>query len=306
MLLAFENRGLDIDDKVSVTASFYSNLSQKENTYKLLDVILATHPNEPKALALYADFLQRDGRFEEARDKYRKVVLLYGSRYSVWEALLICNLYILDTVGLLQDAQEALERFPEQPMVYYMLGTAYSLKKDYSLAMQYFEQAARLARSNQRLLHQIYASLGDIYHHLGNHRKSDENYRKALEIDPNSVVVLNNFAYFLSLRKENLEEAERMARLACQAEPTNPTFLDTFAWVLYQQGRYEEARAIMELALDNGGDSEAVILEHYGDILWKTGDKECALDFWKKAYELDAEACSDFLREKINTQTLIE
>jgi tetratricopeptide (TPR) repeat protein len=306
LVLAFENPKLDIDSKVALTLPFYNIPSQKDNTYKMLDATLSAHPEDPKALALYADFLQRDSRFSEAREKYRKVVAIDASRYAVWEALLFCNLYLLDTAALLHEAQEALERFPEQPLVYYMLGTAYNIKADYPVAMQYLEQAAQLSQSNKRLLVQIYADLGDVYHHLKNHSKSDQNYRKALEIDRENLTVLNNFAYFLSLRKENLNEAEEMARKACQKAPANPTFLDTFAWVLYRQGKYSEAKAIMELALENGGDQEAVLLEHYGDILWKSNEKERALEYWKQAQTIDEKACSEFLNEKIKTQTLIE
>jgi tetratricopeptide (TPR) repeat protein len=306
LILAFENPKLDVDAKVTLTVPYYNIPSQKENTYKMLDAVLSAHPEDPKALALYADFLQRDDHYLEARNKYRKVIALDASKYPVWEALLYCNFLLLDSTGLLHDSQEALERFPEQPWVYYMLGTAYHIKKDYEMAMQYLEQAVQLAQSNRSFLLQIYTDLGGIYHYLENHAKSDANYRKALEIDPNSVIVLNNFAYFLSLRKENLDEAERMTRSVCQREPTNPTYLDTFAWVLYQQGKYTEAKAIMELALENGGDKEAVLLEHYGDILWKTGEKKRALEYWRQAQTIDAEACSEFLNDKIKTETLIE
>ena len=306
LILAFQNPKLDIDAKVTLILSLYGNLSQKEYAYKLLEAMFSAHPTDPKALALYADFLQRDDRYAEAREKYRKVVAIDGSHYLVWEALLICNLVLMDSVALLHDAKEALARFPEQPLVYYMLGTAYNLKSDYVMAMQYLEMAIPLAQSNRHLLLQIYANLGDIYHHLGNHARSDQNYRRALEIDPENLVVLNNFAYFLSLRRENLEEAERMARLVCQREPTNPTFLDTYAWVLYKQGKYDEARTILELALEHGGEKEAVILEHYGDILWKTGEKERALEFWKKAQAMKDKNTSEFLDEKIRTETLIE
>ena len=306
LVLAFQNPSLEIDAKVVLTAPFYAFIEQKEITYRLLDAILSIHPEEPKALALYADFLQRDDRFLEARDKYRQVIALDGSRYAVWEALLLCNLQLLDPVGLLHDGLQALERFPEQPLVSYMIGTAYNLKKDYVMAMQYLEQAAQLAQRSRPLLIQIYTNLGDVYHVLNNHSKSDENYRKALELDPENTAVLNNFAYFLSLRRERLDEAEEMARLVCQRNPTNPTYLDTFAWVLYQQGRYAEAREIMEVALLHGGNEEAVLLEHYGDILWKINERERALEYWKKAQTLDESAGSEFLGEKIRTQTLIE
>jgi tetratricopeptide (TPR) repeat protein len=125
-------------------------------------------------------------------------------------------------------------------------------------------------------------------------------------MEPNNDVVLNNFSYYLSLRKENLDEAEQMSRSVVQRNPTNPTYLDTFAWVLYQQGKYTEAKAIMELALGNGGDQEAILLEHYGDILWKSGEKEHALEYWKKAQAMEYSGVSKFLNEKIDTQTLID
>ena len=306
MALAFRNPRLDGDSKAMLIVSHYNLFLQQGSLYEMLDAILSAHPDEPKALAMYADFLYHDKRFSEAREKYRKVLAHDASLYAVWEALLFCDLFLLDTTALLHDAQEALEHFPEQPLVYYMLGTAYNIQADYSMAMQYLEMAAQLSQSNRHFLAQIYADLGDIYHHLKNHAKSDQNYRKALEIDPENIIVLNNFAYFLSLRKEHLEEAEQMARLACQIDPNNPTFLDTFAWVLYQRGKYTEAKAIMELALQNGGDNEAVLLEHYGDILWKNNEKERALEFWKLAQALDEKACSEFLNEKIETKTLIE
>jgi len=306
LILALENPRLDIDFKVALTIPFYQILSETGNTYKMLDAILSAHPNDPKAFALYADFLQRDDRFLEAQEKYRKVTSLDASRYPVWEALLFCNLALLDAEGLLQDAEAALEIFPEQPIIYYMLGTAYNIKKDYVMAMQYLEQTVSLAQTNRGLLMMAHSSLGDVYHFLGNHRKSDENFRKALEIDPNNDITLNNFAYFLSLRGENLEEAEEMSRAVVQRNPTNPTFLDTFAWVLYKQGRYEEAKAIMDLALQNGGEGEAVLLEHYGDILWKVGEKKRALEYWKKAQALDSSDVSEFLNQKIKNQTLIE
>jgi tetratricopeptide (TPR) repeat protein len=268
--------------------------------------VLSLDPENPMVLAVIADFLRHDGHFEEARDIYRKVVEIDPSQYHVWELLLISNLTMLDSSGLLKDAEAALERFPEQPLVYYMLGTAYHLQKDYIMAMQYLEQAATLSFSNRHLLAQIYGDLGNVYHFLGNHRRSDENFIKALEIEPDNDMFLNNFAYFLSLRRENLDEAERMARFVVQRNPTNPTYLDTFAWVLYKQGKYTEAKTVMELALLHGGNEEAVLLEHFGDILWKLGEKERALEYWKKAEVLESSDVSEFLNEKINTQTLIE
>ncbi len=306
MVLAIQNPRLDIDSKITLVLPYYPHVNYKKETYEMLDALLSAHPQEAKALALYADFLQRDDRYAEAREKYRDVISVDASRYMIWEALLFCDLNLMDTLELLHDAQSALEHFPEQPLVYYMLGIGYHLGADYAMAMQYFEQGLQLVGTNKRLQMQFYSDLGDVYYQLKNYPKSDENYRKALDIDPQNTLVLNNFAYYLSLRKEHLDEAEKMARLACRKSPNNPTFLDTYAWVLYCQGKYKEAKDIMEMAFRYGGEKEATLLEHYGDILWKTDEKEQALKFWKQAQSMDDKAVSDFLNEKIKTETLIE
>jgi tetratricopeptide (TPR) repeat protein len=305
LLLALENPRLDIDIKVAIMIPFFQVVDNTDNIFKMLDAILSAHPDDPRALALYADFLQRDGRYEEARDKYRKVVALDDTRWLVWESLLLTNLLILDTFGMVNDGKSALERFPEQPLVFYMIGTGYHVKRDFVMAMQFLEQAATLAQSNPRLLAQIHGDLGDVYHFLGDHERSDRNYRKALAIEPENYVVLNNFSYFLALRRENLDEAEEMSRFVVQRNPTNPTFLDTHAWVLFKQGRFDEARVIMELAMEFGGYEQAVILEQYGDILWKTGDKERAVEQWKKAQALEYAGSSEFLDEKVRTRSWV-
>ena len=97
-----------------------------------------------------------------------------------------------------------------------------------------------------------------------------------------------------------------MAKKTCRKHPTDPTYLDTFAWVLYQRGKYKEAKEIMEFAMKHGGNEEATLLEHFGDILWKNGEKERALDLWKQAKTLNESAASEELNEKIKTESLIE
>ncbi len=306
LVLAFESPLLEVDAKVGLLLSYYEFPERKDETYRLLDVMISRHSEEPKALSLYADFLYRDDRYEDAQKKYREVKALDPSKYLIWEHLLLCDLQLFDTVSLLKDAQDALEIFPEQPLIYYMLGTAYNLKADYAMAMQYYDQGAQLTSGNQRLLAQFYGDLADVYHRLENHEKSDEYFRKALEIEPENTLVLNNFAYYLSLRKEHLDEAEEMAKKTCRKHPTDPTYLDTFAWVLYQRGKYKEAKEIMEFAMKHGGNEEATLLEHFGDILWKNGEKERALDLWKQAKTLNESAASEELNEKIKTESLIE
>ena len=108
-------------------------------------------------------------------------------------------------------------------------------------------------------------------------------YDSSLVYNPNNINTLNNYAYYLSVERTNLDKAEEMSFITVKAEPENATYLDTYAWILFEKGRYTEARIYIEQAMKNGGDSSQVIVEHCGDIYFKLGDKDKALEYWKKA-----------------------
>ncbi|MBP7180035.1 MAG: tetratricopeptide repeat protein, partial [Dysgonomonadaceae bacterium] len=132
-----------------------------------------------------------------------------------------------------------------------------------------------------------------------------ESYEKSLKLNPQNLPVLNNYSYYLSLEKRDLDKAEQMSSITVKAEPTNPTYLDTYAWILYEQGAYTMAKIYIENAVKySENEPSAEILEHYGDILFKTGEPEKALEQWKKAKELGSD--SKTLDEKIRTGKLVE
>ncbi len=135
---------------------------------------------------------------------------------------------------------------------------------------------------NDKMLAQFYSYLGDTYFQLKDNEHSDEAYEKALKIEPSNALVLNNYAYYLSLRNINLEKAEQMAKKAVELDPGNGSNQDTYGWVLFKLGRYEEAKEWIEKAIQTGEES-AVVLEHYGDVLWKLGNKKDAVKYWEKA-----------------------
>jgi Tfp pilus assembly protein PilF len=122
-----------------------------------------------------------------------------------------------------------------------------------------------------------------------------------LSFNPNNDYVLNNYSYYLSLRKENLDKAERMAAQAVKNQPNNASFLDTYAWVLYMREKYKEARKVMERALAQP-DVSSTLLEHYGDILFQLGDVESAVHQWEKARALTSQ--HDLIDKKIANRKL--
>ena len=127
---------------------------------------------------------------------------------------------------------------------------------------------------------------------------------KALKILPDDATTLNNYAYYLSLRKNKLDKAEKMSKKSLQLQPDSKSFLDTYGWILYQQGKYTEAKDYIEKAIKAGGQEDGTLYEHLGDIYYKLNEVDKAKENWKKAKEKGED--SPLLNKKMNEGKLYE
>lgn len=151
---------------------------------------------------------------------------------------------------------------------------------------------------------QFLTYLGDAQYELGQTKKAFDAYDEVLMFDPDNVVVLNNYSYYLSVLDQKLEKAKEMSLKCIQIEKENSTYLDTHAWVLFKLGSFSDAKRAMEKALQHGGRESAVIVEHYGDILFRLGEKDAAMTEWQNAKEIGEG--SKQLSEKIKTGEIPE
>ena len=145
--------------------------------------------------------------------------------------------------------------------------------------------------------------MGDIYHEKKMEAESYAAYDSALVYNPGNIGALNNYAYYLSVERKDLDKAEEMSYKTVKAEPKNSTYLDTYAWILFEKGKYAEAKIYIDDAMKNGGEESDVIVEHCGDIYFMNGEKEEALKFWLKAKEMGCE--SKTLDKKIERKKYI-
>jgi Tfp pilus assembly protein PilF len=159
------------------------------------------------------------------------------------------------------------EYVPNQPALYYYLGVAQYLNNMNEEAISSLKLGAGNidSETSKKVSSDIYLMLGDIYHKIGDKESAYNAYDSCLVYDPNRVLCLNNYAYFLSLDKRELEKAERMSLAAITAEPDNGTYLDTYAWVLYQEGRYEEAKKYIDMAMESIEKRHRELLDEAGD-----------------------------------------
>lgn len=306
--LAFQSPGLDIDTKVQILLSYYSlsdkSATLKKEAFELNKILIKTHPEEAKAYTIYADFLLRENKLEGAKENYLKAIEFDNSRYPIWNQLLFLESELNDKEGLERDSKRAVELFPNEPIPYLFYGVVQLENKNYKEAVEYLEIGKDYVIDNPPLKTQFYATLGDAYNSMKNYEKSDAAYEKALEIDSKNIHVLNNYSYFLSLRGEKLERAEKLSALCNELEPNQSNYLDTYAWILYKQGKYVQAKEWLEKAVNAGGSKSAVILEHLGDVMYQLNQPEEALEYWKKAKE--SGEGSEWLDKKIAEGKLYE
>jgi Tfp pilus assembly protein PilF len=159
----------------------------------------------------------------------------------------------------------------------------FSLKK-YEDARYALEKTIKVMQDDPQKKAQILGTLGDVYHYLENHELSDKSFEDALKVDQDNATLLNNYAYYLSLRNVQLERAAEMVKKAMELAPNTASFEDTYGWILYQQGKYSEAKKWIQAAFDKS--ESADVAHHLGDVYFKTGELSKALEFWKKAKEL--------------------
>ena len=209
-----------------------------------------------------------------------------------------------DWTNLEKTCSDAIEVFPNEPLAYLFKGGAELQMKEYEKAIKSLSKGEKMSADKDKLRAQFLADMGDAYHDMNKSDASDSSYEKALKLDPENAYVLNNYSYYLSERKVNLEKAKEMSAYSNKLEPDNNSFLDTYAWILFQLNDFTGAKEWQEKALKAGGEKSGTILEHYGDILFKLGQKDQALDYWKKAKDNGGGTTN--LDRKITEQNYIE
>ncbi len=303
---AFGQPELDIQPKIQVLATYMQQLPNADIESLCVDLvtkIIAAHPEDARSYEISGDFNMRISKDSLALSNYKTAIDLGSKNYNTWQSALQLELKLEKNEQAVITGEKALELFPNQSGICWFLGTAYLLQKDYESASEVLEQGKKLSGSNKELQSYFNAQLGDTYNNLKQYVKSDESYEAALAFDPENDHVLNNYSYFLSLRKEKLDLAKKMSAKLVLKNPDNTTYLDTHAWVLYVRGELDEARKYIEKAIA-GPDISGTVIEHYGDILFKLGNVDLAVKQWQIAKGMDE--TSELIDKKIADRKLYE
>ncbi len=304
--LAFAIPDLNIEQELNIIRGYipkFPDENAKLSALELARILTVTHPNDSRAYAMFGSMLLVNEQYADAKTALKKASQLNDQDYTVWEQLVRLEL-TTDADAAIKDGNEALSIFPNQAWMNYLVGVAWLQKKDYNKALGFVSNVPSLETQDKMLLSQTYSAIGDCYHGTKNTKQSDEAYDKSIEYNPDNVYTLNNYAYYLSLRGENLDKAAQMSKHSNELEKDNPSFEDTYAWILFKQKNYSEAKVWIEKALANNKNKSATATEHYGDILFYLGKVDEAIDNWKKALQIGGP--SPELDRKINEKKYIE
>lgn len=284
----FRSNKLDIATKLHRLEQYTQNVNfYAVNYYRvggIISQLAFEYPNNRDVVNAYAQHLLAGGEREVALDYLRRHLDDAGTVAS--DYLLVVQLahYIGRNDIADSDLARGIELFPESIELLSLYSYILSERGEQSKAIKVLEQALDSAEDNEQRS-ALVGNIGDLYHEIDDDKRAFRYYRRALALDADNALVLNNYAYFLALLNKDLDEALIMAERAVSLRPNNASYIDTYAWVLHRLGRNEEAKQVMRQALTLSSQKDDSLLAHYADILWALGEKFMAETYWQKAVE---------------------
>lgn len=306
--LAFESNDVSSDIKIKLFITVWQSVQDKPELasmlYDLTKTLVTKYPDNVDVNTIYADFLLRDNKLEEAKEILEKIVLVRKDRYMLWEQLILIDNQFLAWEDCYNHSKEALKYFPNQSFLYFFKGfSAFQLEK-FDESYKSFDFGFKIITAEDPLYNDYLSFLAEVNHKLGNSTEAYSYYDKLIENDSENIMALNNYSYYLSVDSLNLSKAKEMSYKTIEKEPNNATYLDTYAWILFRLNDFENALIYITKAYSNNTDSSAVIVEHYGDILYHNNRIEDAVKFWKEAQQIGNG--TEFLDAKIEKKIYLD
>ena len=287
-----ESPEIPTSDKVmlvrKVVAENEQNGADSTQVLDLFNRVLSKPQHSADMTAMYAAYLQMKNFPQDSINTvYYQALKIEPDNASVRLALIQSLWKEQNFDEIIRLSKEATQYNPDEMAFYYFLGVCYFQKGNNDASLDALRRGVSQinSKSNKEFVSDFYAIMGDILHEKGKSTEAYAAYDSCLQWKPDNISCLNNYAYFLSEEDKDLDKAEQMSKKTIDEEPENPTYLDTYAWILFKQQRYEEAQKYIDKVLELSPSPDATLLEHAGDIYSKTGNTKEAVAFWKKALE---------------------
>ncbi len=281
-----------------------------ERIIERFEKVVALDSADVEMLTMYASFLNYRERPEtEIQRLMTRVLSVEPDNEMATQWLLQYYAGNRDFSSLEEICRRGANYYPQELLYSYFLGMMLIERSDYVEALGVLDRGLRQRSEDTRLalLSEVFTLKGDVYYKLDRHEEAFLEYDSALVYNRDNVLCLNNYAYFLSLKNQDMDKAEEMSYRSIKAEPNNKTYLDTYAWILFMQEKYEEAQKYMDKVVPRESTEKflltdeytsSVILEHAGDIAWMNGEQERAIYLWRLALKRGDKDVSSVLKKK--------
>lgn len=290
---SFLSDEIEYDRKMAII-SYYLSDEEIVNNYdhyllQLLKTLMKEYPERKEAFLFATDFYIQNHNYNKALNALINTLDENEKNYEVWrQGILLANATKKHDT-LLNLINSAIPIFPDSTELYfYKAISAFELKRDKEVIKAISDIDISSLR-NQSQREQLYILEAEAYQRIGIHTKSDSLFRKIIKENANNYFVMNNFAYYLSIRGESLEEAQELSMRTIQKDSTNYVYLDTYAWILFKMGNLKDAKEYIIRAIQYGGNIDPDVLTHAGDIYAGLGLVNKAKEFYIKADEAGAE-----------------
>ena len=291
----YDMKTIDPDLKVQIYLQLSADSVFFRKHYQQMDAMIrqlyGKYPGNLRVRIVNADCNLREKNFEEARDDLLFITERVQTNYHLWEQLFLLLNFLQDYETLYELTDKALKYFDDRYLFNFTHGLAASMLKKYSEAIPAYRRTLECLKKEKEpdrdVELQTLIFLAEACNEQKLYRESDDVFEKALAIAPNNPLILNNYSYYLSLREEKLELAEKYIKRCIAMEPNSSTYLDTYGWVLYKLGRMEEAIIMIEKAMKNGGSDNPEIVDHLCELLTVAGRTDEAYHICKYSIELN-------------------
>ena len=281
------NKTIAIEDKIAVLVPYIEISKDSASNIRYTQLLCNTNANNFTVFQLLGDLFAMYSNSAEATKAYKKSIQLNPSNYKAWEQLVINTISKETADSLVIYAERAIRLFPNQSDLYYFAGIGYAFLNLHANAIRNYNRCLDLIDENKKaMLSEVNASLAESYHELKEFEKSNTHFEEALKWNDKNVNALNNYSYYLSIRKEQLIYAEKLAKKAIELSPKTGSYQDTYGWIMYQLKNYTKAKQFVIKAIElNSPNADATLYDHLGDIEFQLGNILEAEVNWKIAKE---------------------
>lgn len=252
----------------------------------MMRTLYSFHPTDTAVIYQHALFLVQSDNSEEAITVLERNVERNLKDKRAHQEYLSLLYYLERWEELIERAQQGLIHIKDDRLFIDIQAISNYHLERYSKAIEHYTTLLKICKTDTERS-QLQTYIADIHYKTSDKKRAYKHYRKAVKLNPNNIVALNNWAYHLSEEKEKLERALAMSKKVIEVEPNNITYLDTYGWILHQLGRGREAKEVFRQIMLLGGKEEAVLLDHYADVLYSLNERELAIIYWNQADKLD-------------------